>query len=191
MVGLACGVRSTGAESRRRREPRVVAAKRVRVVAPVRVATDSVHGTCRNVWPVVSPRSPQTRAANHGRVRLTAWDPRPRALAESLMRQHVDAPPGGRGVRRWPQALRGEARRALRGSAGIGFASLGLAARGESPDGIRPAMHPRWRRCSSLNYTRYSQSSRLAIGAPRRSRCSPGLSPRAVRLVLAGLCGRR
>ena len=42
------------------------------------------------------------------------------------MRQHVDAPPGGRGVRRWPQALRGEARRALRGSAGIGFASLGL-----------------------------------------------------------------
>ena len=59
------------------------------------------------------------------------------------MRQHVDAPPGGRGVRRWPQALRGEARRALRGSAGIGFASLGLAARGESPDGIRPASYGR------------------------------------------------
>ena len=110
MVGLACGVRSTGAESRRRREPRVVAANRVRVVAPVRVATDSVHGTCRNVWPVVSPRSPQTRAANHGRVRLTAWDPRPRALAESLIRQHVGSPPDGRGIRRWPQALRCEAR---------------------------------------------------------------------------------
>ena len=27
-----------------------------------------------------------------------------------------------------------------------------LAARGESPDGIRPAMHPHWRRCFSFTY---------------------------------------
>ena len=46
---------------------------------------------------------------------------------------------------------------------------------------IRTAMHPRWRRCSSLKYSRYSQSSRLAIGAPRRSRCDDGLAPRAAR----------
>ena len=32
---------------------------------------------------------------------------------------------------------------------------------------IRPAMHPAWRRCSSLKYSRYSRSSRLAIRAPR------------------------
>ena len=40
-------------------------------------------------------------------------------------------------------------------------------------------MHPRWRRCSSLKYSRYSRSSRLAGGAPRRSRCDAGVSPRA------------
>ena len=28
-------------------------------------------------------------------------------------------------------------------------------------------MHPRWLRCSSLKYSRYSRSSRLAIRAPR------------------------
>jgi hypothetical protein len=38
-------------------------------------------------------------------------------------------------------------------------------------DGIRPAMHPGWRRCSSFKYSRYSQSSRLASRAPRRPRC--------------------
>src|SRR6476660_8942614 len=32
-------------------------------------------------------------------------------------------------------------------------------------------------------WARYSQSSRLALGAPRRSRCSPGVSPRAARAV--------
>src|SRR5712691_5725103 len=40
-------------------------------------------------------------------------------------------------------------------------------------------MHPRWLRCSSLKYSRYSRSSRLAIGAPRPSRCDARLSPRA------------
>src|SRR2546425_4169447 len=42
-------------------------------------------------------------------------------------------------------------------------------------------MHPRWLRCSSLKYSRYSQSSRLAIGAPRPSRCDARLSPRALK----------
>jgi hypothetical protein len=32
-------------------------------------------------------------------------------------------------------------------------------------------MHPRWQRSSSLKYSRYSRSSRLASGAPRRPRC--------------------
>src|SRR5713101_9190994 len=41
-------------------------------------------------------------------------------------------------------------------------------------------MHPRRRRCSSFKYSRYSQSSRLAGGAPRSSRCNARLSPRAV-----------
>src|SRR5712691_7119442 len=40
-------------------------------------------------------------------------------------------------------------------------------------------MHPRGLRCSSFKYSRYSQSSRLARGAPRPSRCDAGLSPRA------------
>jgi hypothetical protein len=47
---------------------------------------------------------------------------------------------------------------------------------------IRPAMHPRGLRCSSFKYSRYSQSSRLARGAPRRSRCDAGLAPRAASL---------
>src|SRR5882724_6433212 len=42
-------------------------------------------------------------------------------------------------------------------------------------------MHPRWLRCSSLKYSRYSRSSRLAIGAPRPSRCDARLSPRAAK----------
>ena len=41
-------------------------------------------------------------------------------------------------------------------------------------------MHPRGLRCSSLKYSRYSRSSRLARGAPRPSRCDASLSPRAV-----------
>jgi len=45
---------------------------------------------------------------------------------------------------------------------------------------IRPAMHPRWLRCS-LTYSRYARSSRLVSGAPRRPRCNAGLSPRAAR----------
>src|SRR5712692_8334339 len=49
-----------------------------------------------------------------------------------------------------------------------------------------PTRLPRWgprrrRRCSSFKYSRYSQSSRLAGGAPRSSRCDARLSPRAVR----------
>ena len=47
-----------------------------------------------------------------------------------------------------------------------------LAARGKSA-GIRPALHPGWLRCSSLKYSRYSRSSRLAIRAHHRPRCSP------------------
>src|SRR6266571_950401 len=41
-------------------------------------------------------------------------------------------------------------------------------------------MHPRRLRCSSLKYSRYSRSSRLAGGAPHPSRCDARLSPRAV-----------
>src|SRR6266850_3226322 len=43
-------------------------------------------------------------------------------------------------------------------------------------------MHPRRLRCSSLKYSRYSRSSRLAGGAPRPSRCDARLSPRAARI---------
>ena len=39
-------------------------------------------------------------------------------------------------------------------------------------------MHPRWRRCSALKYVRYSRLSRLAIAAPRPSRCHAPLVPR-------------
>src|SRR5712691_5942949 len=38
--------------------------------------------------------------------------------------------------------------------------------------GIRPALHPGWLRCSSLKYARYSHSSRLAIRAHHRPRCT-------------------
>ena len=64
-----------------------------------------------------------------------------------------------------------------------------------------PRSGPRRRLCcSSLKYWRYSQSSRLARGAPRPSRCDARLSPRAARrrLTAAALlapmtaaCGRR
>ena len=37
--------------------------------------------------------------------------------------------------------------------------------------GIRPPMHPLPRRCSSVEYSRYAPSSRLAGRAPRRPRC--------------------
>src|ERR1700688_3127856 len=46
-------------------------------------------------------------------------------------------------------------------------------------DCIRPALHPAYLRCSSLKYSRYPHSSRLAIRAHRRPRCDAGLSPRA------------
>jgi branched-chain amino acid transport system permease protein len=36
---------------------------------------------------------------------------------------------------------------------------------------IRPPMHPGLLRCSSVKYSRYSPSSRLAVRAPRRPRC--------------------
>jgi len=47
-----------------------------------------------------------------------------------------------------------------------------------------PTRLPRWGprrglRCSSFKYWRYSQSSRLARGAPRPCRCDARLSPRA------------
>ena len=54
---------------------------------------------------------------------------------------------------------------------------------------IRPAMHPAWLRCSSVAYSRYSPSSRLAIRAPRRPRCDNELLRRdtgSVRLVWSG-----
>jgi hypothetical protein len=60
--------------------------------------------------------------------------------------------------------------------------STASTVRGESGDGIRPALHPRELRCSSLKYSRYSRSSRLARGAHRRPRCSPPLPPRTVDL---------
>ncbi len=44
---------------------------------------------------------------------------------------------------------------------------------------IRRTMHPAWRRCSSVEYSRYSPSSRLASRAPRPSRCDAALPPRA------------
>src|SRR5436190_18752103 len=44
-------------------------------------------------------------------------------------------------------------------------------------------MHPRQLRCSSLTYSRYARSSRLAGGAPRPSRCDARLSPRAAWLL--------
>src|SRR5207244_8275347 len=43
-------------------------------------------------------------------------------------------------------------------------------------------MHPRCLRCASLKYSRYSRSSRLVSGAPRRPRCDAGFSPRAAKL---------
>ena len=49
-----------------------------------------------------------------------------------------------------------------------------LAARGESPAGIRPAMHPRWLRCSSFKY-----GPIFSVVAP----CHRGASPVS---VLAG-----
>ena len=48
-------------------------------------------------------------------------------------------------------------------------------------------MHPRGLRCSSLKYSRYSRSSRLASGAPRPSRCDARLSPRASMRRLVGV----
>src|SRR5712691_8155087 len=48
-------------------------------------------------------------------------------------------------------------------------------------DCSRSALHPVWLRCSSLKYSRYSRSSRLASRAHRRPRCDAGLSPRAAR----------
>src|SRR5439155_23564786 len=47
-------------------------------------------------------------------------------------------------------------------------------------------MHPRQRRCSSFKYSRYSQSSRLAGGAPRSSRCDARRSPPAAKRARGG-----
>ena len=55
----------------------------------------------------------------------------------------------------------------------------------QEPRCIRAPMHPARRRCSSLKYSRYSRSSRLAGRAPRRSRCDAGLLPRAAGLGAA------
>ena len=37
---------------------------------------------------------------------------------------------------------------------------------------IRPALHPGWRRFSSLTDAQYARSSRLACREPRRPRCT-------------------
>src|SRR5829696_6279747 len=57
------------------------------------------------------------------------------------------------------------------------------------------AGHPRWRRCSSVEYAQYSSSSRLASGAPRSgtyashhvSRGLDGLDRRAFLACAGGL----
>jgi len=48
----------------------------------------------------------------------------------------------------------------------------------------RPPMHPVPRRCSSVKYSRYSPSSRLAGRAPRRPRCDNELPRRDTRTHL-------
>jgi outer membrane protein len=50
-----------------------------------------------------------------------------------------------------------------------------------NPRCIRRPMHPASLRCSSLKNSPYSRSSRLAIRAPRPSRCDAGVPPRAAR----------
>src|SRR5687767_13398753 len=45
-------------------------------------------------------------------------------------------------------------------------------------------MHPAGMRCFSLEYSRYSRSSRLARQAPRPSRCHAALPPRAPSLMV-------
>ena len=54
---------------------------------------------------------------------------------------------------------------------------------------IRPALHPAWLRCSSVEYCRYSPSSRLALAGRGvdhdGSRCDAGLSPRTARARLS------
>ena len=52
---------------------------------------------------------------------------------------------------------------------------------------IRPTLNPTDLRCSSVEYCRYSPSSRLVRRAQRRSRCDAGLSPRTARSGLPGL----
>src|SRR5580704_10477408 len=58
--------------------------------------------------------------------------------------------------------------------------------------GIRPPIHPAPRRCSSVKYSRYSPSSRLAERASRRPRCVTVIMKRttwvaALLVVAAGL----
>ena len=48
--------------------------------------------------------------------------------------------------------------------------------------GIRPPLHPGQLRCSSVEYSRYSPSSRLAGRAPRRPRCVTVFADRSTRL---------
>ena len=47
-----------------------------------------------------------------------------------------------------------------------------LTARGKSPHGIRPSLHPGGLRCDSVTYSRYAPSSRLVRRVQERSRCS-------------------
>ena len=51
--------------------------------------------------------------------------------------------------------------------------------------GIRPPMHPAPRRCSSVKYSRYSPSSRLAGRAPRRPRCVAVITRRTTEWTVA------
>ena len=53
------------------------------------------------------------------------------------------------------------------------------------PRCIRREMHPAVLRCSSVEYPRYSLSSRLARRAPLPSRCDAGLPPRTTRSLVA------
>src|SRR5438105_1489605 len=55
-----------------------------------------------------------------------------------------------------------------------------------------PARVPRWgprnwRRCSSLKYSRYSRSSRLASRARRRSRCNNAVAPQTASMRVLAL----
>jgi hypothetical protein len=91
-----------------------------------------------------------------------------RAVGLPSPARSCDAPPESR----WP-LRRGKQLLDL-----ITRASFGLS--GPPPDYgcIRPPLHPARLRCSSLKYSRYSRSSRLAGRAHRRPRCVAVIRPK-------------